>query len=49
MERHGREAKLNEEARNCIEMARKLKPEEKRTGELLNRLELLGNDFSFSA
>ena len=45
MERHGRDAALNEEARDCIELARKLKPGEKRCGELLTRLELLGNDF----
>jgi len=45
MERHGREPALNNEARTCIELARKLKPGEKRAGELLTRLELLGNDF----
>jgi tetratricopeptide (TPR) repeat protein len=45
MERHGRDPALNNEARNCIELARKLKPEEKRVGELLTRLELIGNDF----
>jgi tetratricopeptide (TPR) repeat protein len=45
MERHGRDPVLNDEARNCIEQARKLKPGEKRAGELLTRLELLGSDF----
>jgi len=47
MERHGRDSALNDEARACIEQARKLKPGEKRPGELLTRLELLGNDFEF--
>jgi CheY-like chemotaxis protein/thioredoxin-like negative regulator of GroEL len=45
MERHGRENALNNEARECIELARKLKPGEKRAGELLTRLELLASDF----
>ena len=45
MERHGRENILNDEARECIELARKLKPGEKRAGELLTRLELLASDF----
>jgi tetratricopeptide (TPR) repeat protein len=49
MERHGRNLALNNEARNCIELARKLKPEEKRAGELLTRLELIGNDFELPA
>lgn len=49
MERHGRETALNKEARGCIELARKLKPGEKRASELLTRLELLGSDFEFSA
>ncbi|MDP2788198.1 MAG: response regulator [Pseudomonadota bacterium] len=48
MERHGRETALNKEARGCIELARKLKPGEKRASELLTRLELLGSDFEFS-
>lgn len=47
MERHGRAPALNKEARECIELARKLKPEEKRAGELLTRLELIGNDFEY--
>lgn len=46
MERHGRENALNNEARECIELARKLKPGEKRAGELLTRLELLASDFA---
>lgn len=46
MERHGRENTLNDEARECIELARKLKPGEKRAGELLTRLELLASDFA---
>ncbi len=45
MEQHGRDIALNDEARDCIELARKLKPEDKRAGEMLTRLELLGNDF----
>jgi len=45
MEQHNRETALNNEARDCIELARKLKPEEKRAGELLTRLELLASDF----
>ncbi len=49
MERHGREKALNMEARECIELARKLKPEEKRAGELLTRLELLASDFAIPA
>jgi tetratricopeptide (TPR) repeat protein len=49
MERHGRDLALNDEARTCIAQARKLKPEEKRAGELLTRLELLGNEFEISA
>lgn len=49
MEQHGRDLSLNDEARSCIEQARKLKPEEKRAGELLTRLELVGNDFEIPA
>ncbi len=49
MERHGRDTALNTEARNCIELARKLKPQDKRAGELLTRLELIGNDFELPA
>ena len=49
MERHGREFTLNDEARRCIERARKLKPGDKRAGELLTRLELIGNDFEVPA
>jgi tetratricopeptide (TPR) repeat protein len=50
MERHGQAAgnnslALTDEARGCIERARKLKPEDKRAGELLTRLELLASDF----
>jgi tetratricopeptide (TPR) repeat protein len=44
MEKNGRETARNQEARDCIQIARKLKPEEKRTGELLTRLELIGHD-----
>jgi len=46
MERHGRNTTLNKEARGCIELARKLKPEDKRAGELITKLELLGSEFS---
>jgi tetratricopeptide (TPR) repeat protein len=46
MERHGRDIKLNDETRECIELARRLKPGEKRAGELLTRLELLASDFA---
>ncbi len=49
MEQHGRDSSLHNEARKCIEQARKLKPDEKRTGELLTRLELIGNDFELMA
>ena len=49
MERHGRQPSINQEARNCIQQARNLKPEDKRAGELLTRLELLGNDFEAPA
>jgi len=49
MERHGRDLALNREARDCIELARKLKPEDKRAGELLTRLELISNDFELPA
>ncbi|OYY93161.1 MAG: hypothetical protein B7Y41_12605 [Hydrogenophilales bacterium 28-61-23] len=45
MEKNGRESSRVQEVRECIQIARKLKPEEKRAGELLARLELLGNDF----
>lgn len=53
MERHGHDTgndlgndrALNDEARECIELARKLKPGDKRAGELLTRLELLASDF----
>ncbi len=45
MERHGRHTALNTEARECIELARRLRPGDKRAGELMTRLELVGNDF----
>lgn len=45
MERNGRDPSLSKEARNCVELARKLRPGEKRAGALLTRLEVLGNDF----
>jgi Flp pilus assembly protein TadD len=45
MEQHGRDQSIALEARNCIETARRLKPGEKRAGELLTKLELVGNDF----
>lgn len=46
MEQHGRDPHIAGEARTCIEAARRLKPGEKRAGELLTRLELVGNDFA---
>lgn len=49
MEHHGRDAKLIAEARECIAIARRLKPEEKRAGELLTRMELVSNDFVIPA
>ncbi|HNA82973.1 MAG TPA: response regulator [Thiobacillaceae bacterium] len=45
MEQFGRDDRLALEARGCIETARRLKPGEKRAGELLAKLELLGSDF----
>jgi DNA-binding NarL/FixJ family response regulator/Tfp pilus assembly protein PilF len=45
MEQYGRDLRIASEARSCIEMARRLKPGEKRAGELLTKLELVGNDF----
>lgn len=46
MEHGGRDARLVAEARECIDTARRLKPGEKRAGELLTRMELVGNDFA---
>lgn len=46
MEKYGRDISVSHEARGCIETARRLKPSEKRAGELLTKLELVGNDFS---
>lgn len=46
MEKYGRDNSVGQEARHCIETARRLKPSEKRAGELLTKLELVGNDFS---
>lgn len=48
MEKHGRDLDLALETRECIETARRLKPEEKRAGELLTRLELVGNDLELA-
>lgn len=45
MEKSGRDASIAAEARGCIETARRLKPGEKRAGELMTKLELVGNDF----
>lgn len=45
MEKYGRDISVAMEARKCIEAARRLKPSEKRAGELLTKLELVGNDF----
>jgi len=45
MEQYGRDTRVAIEARSCIEAARRLKPGEKRAGELLTKLELVGNDF----
>lgn len=45
MEKYGLDISVAGEARKCIETARRLKPSEKRAGELLTKLELVGNDF----
>jgi Flp pilus assembly protein TadD len=45
MEKYGRDISIALEARSCIETARRLKPSDKRAGELLTKLELVGNDF----
>lgn len=45
MEKYGRDISIALEARGCIETARRLKPSDKRAGELLTKLELVGNDF----
>jgi CheY-like chemotaxis protein len=45
MERYGRDISIAMEARRCIETVRRLKPSEKRAGELLAKLEMVGNDF----
>ena len=45
MEKFGRDISVALEARGCIETARRLKPSEKRAGELMTKLELVGNDF----
>jgi hypothetical protein len=45
MEQYGRDVRIALEARSCIEAARRLKPSDKRAGELLTKLELVGNDF----
>ncbi len=45
MEKYGRDISVALEARGCIETARRLKPSEKRAGELMTKLELVGNDF----
>ncbi|MEW5787900.1 MAG: tetratricopeptide repeat protein [Pseudomonadota bacterium] len=46
MEKYGRDISTAMEARHCIEAARRLKPGDKRGGELLTKLELVGNDFT---
>ncbi len=46
MEKCGRDLGVAVEARKCIEAARRLKPSDKRAGELLTKLELVGNDIS---
>lgn len=46
IERRGHQAELEREARDCIETARRLKPDDKRVGELLAKLELLDSNFS---
>ncbi len=45
MDQHGRDLVLAQEAQDCIETASRLKPSEKRAGELMGKLELLGNNF----
>lgn len=45
MEQYGRDTRVAIEARSCIDAARRLKPGDKRAGELLTKLELVGNDF----
>lgn len=45
IERRGPDLGLEREARDCIETARRLKPDEKRIGELLAKLELLDSNF----
>ncbi len=45
MEKYGRDISITLEARSCIETARRLKPSDKRAGDLLTKLELVGNDF----
>lgn len=45
MERHGYDGAHALEARTCIERAHRLKPEDKRAGELLARMEVIGHDF----
>lgn len=46
MEKYGRDISISLEARGCIETARRLKPSDKRAGELMTKLELVGNDFA---
>jgi len=46
IERRGHQPDLEREARECIETARRLKPEEARVGELLAKLELLDSNFN---
>lgn len=45
IERRGHDPALELEARDCIDTARRLKPDEKRVGELLAKLELLDSNF----
>lgn len=46
IERRGHDLTLELEARECIDTARRLKPDEKRIGELLAKLELLDSNFN---
>lgn len=46
IERRGHQPELEREARDCIETARRLKPDDKRVGELLAKLELLDSNFN---
>ncbi len=45
MEQYGRDLDLTKEVQACIASARRQKPDDKRAGELLGKLELVGCDF----